>query len=170
MYGTTLWLPDEYFDDRISETNTSDICNYVTKFKLIMQQLKAIPPRSTANRKTYVNNDLLTCTHVFVWHDAIHKPLQQQYDGSFTVIKCTDKNFTIARNNQEEVVSVDRLKPAYIDISVKLIVHHILATHLLLTLLQHHLFHLRIQHCHYKPPDLDAMFTSLLILTLRGVL
>ena len=66
VYGTTLRLPDEYFDDRISETNTSDISNYVTNLKFIMQQLKANPTRSTANRKTYVNNDLLTCTHVFV--------------------------------------------------------------------------------------------------------
>ena len=61
--------------------------------------------------KTYVNNDLLACTHVFVKHDAICKPLQQLYDGSFTVIKRTDKHFTIQKNNHEEVVSKDRLKP-----------------------------------------------------------
>ena len=67
VYGITIRLPGEYFDGSISETNTSDISNYVTKFKLIMQQLKAIPTRSTANRTdTYVNNGLLTCIHVFV--------------------------------------------------------------------------------------------------------
>ena len=49
-YNTTI----TWFDDRISETNTSDISNYVTKLKLIMQQLKAIPPRSTANRKQWL--------------------------------------------------------------------------------------------------------------------
>ena len=119
VYGTTLRLPGEYFDDSISNTNTSDIPNYVTKLKSIMQHLKATPPKSTANRKTYVNNDLLTCTHVFVRHDAMRKPLLQPYDGPFTVIKCTDKHFTIQRNNHEEVISIDRLKPAYIDISVK---------------------------------------------------
>ena len=119
VYGTTPRLPGEYFDDSISNTNTFDIPNYVTKLKLIMQHLKATPPRSTANRKTYVNNDLLTCTHVFVRHDAIRKPLQQPYDGPFAVIKRTDKHFTIQRNNHEEVISIDRLKPAYIDISVK---------------------------------------------------
>ena len=54
MYGTTLRLPGEYFDDSISDTNTSDISNYVTKLKLIMQHFKAIPLRPTANRKTYV--------------------------------------------------------------------------------------------------------------------
>ena len=59
------------------------------------------------------------CTHVFIRHDAVRKPLQQPYDGPFLVTKCTDKHFTIQRNNHEEVVSVDRLKPAYIDTSVK---------------------------------------------------
>ena len=106
VYGTTLRLPGECFDDSISDTNNSDISNYVTKLKLIMQHLKATPPRPTANRKTYVNNDLFTCTHVFVRHDAICKPLQQPYDGPFTVIKHTDKHFTIQRNNHDEVVCI----------------------------------------------------------------
>ena len=119
VYGTTLQLPGDYFDDSISDTNTSDISNYMAKLKLIMQHLKATPPRSMAYRKTYVNNDLLTCTHVFVRHDAIRKPLQQPYDGAFPVIKCTDKHFTIQRNNHEEVVSIDRPKPVYIDTSIK---------------------------------------------------
>ena len=60
------------------------------------------------------------CTHAFVRHDAICKPLQQPYDGPFTVIKRTDKHFTIHRNNHEEAVSINRLKPAYIDTSVKI--------------------------------------------------
>ena len=118
VYSITLRLPGEYFEPSISDTNT-DISNYVTKLKLVMQHLKATPLRPRANRKTYVNNDSLTCTHVFVRHDAIRKPLQQPYDGLFTVIKHTDKHFTIQRNNHDEVVSIDRLKPTYIDTSVK---------------------------------------------------
>ena len=66
-----------------------------------------------------MSKDLLDCTHVFIRHDAVRKPLQQPYDGPFLVTKCTDKHFTIQRNNHEEVVSIDRLKPAYIDTSMK---------------------------------------------------
>lgn len=84
-----------------------------------MHHLKAIPPRPATNRQTYMSKDLLDCTHVFIRHDAVRKPLQQPYDGPFLVTKRTDKHFTIQRNNHEEVVSVDRLKPVYIDTSVK---------------------------------------------------
>ena len=65
-----------------------------------------------------MSNNLHDCSHVFVRHDAIRKPLQQPYDGPFPVIKRTDKHFTIHMNNRDEVVSIDRLKPAYMDISV----------------------------------------------------
>ena len=34
------------------------------------------------------------------------------------MIKRTDKHFTIRMNNRDEVVSIDRLKPAYMDTSV----------------------------------------------------
>ena len=62
-----------------------------------------------------MSNDLTTCTHVFVRHDAVKKPLQQPYDGPFQVLKRSDKHFTLKIKDKESVVSVDRLKPAYTD-------------------------------------------------------
>ena len=50
VYGTTLRFLGEHFVDSITYANISDISRYVTKLKLIMQHLKAIPMRSTANR------------------------------------------------------------------------------------------------------------------------
>lgn len=111
--GTTLRIPGEYFND--TTTATTDPANYVTNLKSIMQQLKATPTRATSTRQTHVSNDLTDCTHVFVRHDAVRKPLQQPYDGPFKIIKRTDKHFTLQMNNREDVVSIDRLKPAYID-------------------------------------------------------
>ena len=75
VYRTTLRIPGEYFNDTKTDT-TDDPSNYVTNLKSIMQQLKATPPRATANRQTYVSNALTHCTHVFVHHDAVRKPLQ----------------------------------------------------------------------------------------------
>ena len=117
VYGTTLRLPGQYFDDSTNNPDNLSLPNYVSELKSIMQHLKAIPPRATHNRQTYVHNDLLNCTHVFVRHDAIRKPLQQPYDGPFPVIKRTDKHFTIQINNREDIISIDRLKPAYMDTS-----------------------------------------------------
>ena len=54
--------------------------------------------------------------HVFTRHDAVCKPLQSPYDGPYRILKRTDKHFTIAINNRNDTVSIDRLKPAYLDI------------------------------------------------------
>ena len=115
VYGTTLQLPGEYFNNNSGDSADLSISNYMDKLKSLMQRFKAIPARATTNRNTYVSNNLLDCSRVFVRHDAIRKPLQQPYNGPFPMIKCTDKHFTIQRNNRDEVVSIDRLKPDYMN-------------------------------------------------------
>ena len=52
---------------------------------------------------------------MFVRHDAVCKPLQQPYDRPYKVLKRTDRHFTLQIKDREEVVSVDRLKPAFTD-------------------------------------------------------
>ena len=53
--------------------------------------------------------------HVFVWHDAVCKPLQPPYDGPYHVLKWADKLYTLEVANRQEVVSLNRLKPAYME-------------------------------------------------------
>ncbi len=80
-----------------------------------MQLLQASPVRAQPRRRTYVNKDLATSTHVFVRHDAVRKPLQPPYDGPYRVLKRADKHYTLEVANRHEVVSLDRLKPAYME-------------------------------------------------------
>ena len=54
-------------------------------------------------------------THVFVCHDAIRKPLQPPCDGPYHVLKRADKHYTLNIAGHPEVVSLDRLKPAYLE-------------------------------------------------------
>jgi len=54
---------------------------------------------------------------VFVRHDAIRKPLQPPYDGPYEVLNRDKKHFTLNIKGRKEVVSLDHLKPAYLDIT-----------------------------------------------------
>jgi hypothetical protein len=47
-------------------------------------------------------------------NDTVKGPLQPPYDGPYKVIERGDKNFKILINNKNTIVSIDRLKPAFI--------------------------------------------------------
>ena len=74
------------------------------------------PPKARqVHRPLHVSDILSKCTHVFVRRDAVKKPLQQPYDGPFRVLTRTDKHFTVDCNGRHSVISIDRLKPAFLE-------------------------------------------------------
>ena len=112
VYGTSLCLPGEFFVATQGEGADSQV-SYVTRLKSTMQQLRAAPVRQHPQRKVHISDALASCTHVFIRHDAVKKPLQQPYDGPYKVLKRTDKFFCVDINGRLDTVSLDRLKPAY---------------------------------------------------------
>ena len=114
VYGTTLWVPGEFFIQRDTPT-TEETSALLRNLKTAMQELRAVPPRYQSRNNTYVSKDLSTCTHVFVRNDTVRRPLQSPYDGPFKVIERTDKYFVLDLNSRKDKVSLDRLKPAYLD-------------------------------------------------------
>ena len=101
-----------------TDISTPDQTSYATKLKTAMQKLKAIPPHQPKHQHINVNDLLHTFTHVFVWHDAIRKPLQAPYDGPYEVVTPNKKHFTVNIKGRKEVISVDWLKPAYLDVTI----------------------------------------------------
>ena len=79
-----------------------------------MNSLKPVPPVQKTNRTILVSKDFQSCDFVFVRDDSVRKPLQPPYKGPFRVLKRSDKLFTLDINGQEKVISIDRLKPAFI--------------------------------------------------------
>lgn len=114
VYGTTLRIPGEFFS--LSSTPTVDPTNYVSRLKSHMSQVQPTSPRYTL-QKGYVNKALTNCTHVFIRCDAVRKPLQPPYDGPYPVINRTDKYYTVDIAGRQDNVSLDRLKPAHLDIN-----------------------------------------------------
>ena len=113
VYGTTLRLPGAYFSPQPADTSL-DPSSYVAKLRSRMQVLKATPPRSVSSQED--NRDTLKdATHVFIRHDAVRKPLQPPYDGPYKVLERSTKYFTVDVKGCRDTVSVDRLKPAYLE-------------------------------------------------------
>ena len=112
LYGTTLRLPGGFF---LPSTDTADPVVYVARLKATMQAIRATPPRAASRGHTHISPDLATSSHVFVRHDAVRRPLQSPYDGPFRVLARTAKHYTLDLNGRRDSVSIDRLKPAYLD-------------------------------------------------------
>ena len=113
VYGTTLRLPAEYVNPTSSRTEL-DATDYASRLKRHMRKLSPATTR-VQTRSVYVPKDILTCSHVWIRCDAVRRPLQPAYEGPFKVISRKEKFFKIERNGRKETISIDRLKPAYID-------------------------------------------------------
>jgi cleavage and polyadenylation specificity factor subunit 1 len=112
VYGTTLRLPSEF----ISPTKpkiTED--TFLTRLKSHVNNFTPASSSAHCNNKIFIHSDLFTCSHVFLRIDAVQKPLSQPYSGPHKIIKRTPKTFTIDFNGKQTTISIDRLKPAYID-------------------------------------------------------
>ncbi|BHF65762.1 hypothetical protein SprV_0200877500 [Sparganum proliferum] len=80
----------------------------------VMRNLRATPPRASP-ASSFIPPDLDTCNFVWVRHDAVRWPLQPPYDGPYRILRRSDKDVVIDRNGKTDTVSIDRVKPAYID-------------------------------------------------------
>ncbi|KAJ8731369.1 hypothetical protein PYW07_004533 [Mythimna separata] len=111
-YGSTLRVPSDFFAPATT-INMSDE-DYVRR---LTQTMTSLSPSCTTARTTaspFIHKDLGTCTHVFVRNDTVRAPLTPPYDGPYPVLQRHEKYYKIQLPHRETVVSLDRLKPAYI--------------------------------------------------------
>ena len=103
-----------FFASSPNQPDIVDTTNYVQSLKSAMLNLQPTPPRPVNNPSFHVDPALYSQSHVFIRQDSVRKPLQQPYNGPYKVISRTKEHFTIDVNGRQEIVSVDRLKPAFI--------------------------------------------------------
>ena len=110
-YGCSLRFPGEM----LSPTTTAlDYTSYVSRLRHSMRSVSPVNPRSQVI-PTHIPSTMSSCSHVFVRVDGVRAPLQHVYTGPHEVLSRSDKHFVLDVNGHSQTVSVDRLKPAFIE-------------------------------------------------------
>ncbi|GFU63756.1 hypothetical protein TNCV_3321531 [Trichonephila clavipes] len=69
-----------------------------------MHNLNPVPTSSHGCKTVFEQKELSQCTHVFLRHDALRKPLQPPYDGPFSVVKRSE-NSSLCSEKAKKFVS-----------------------------------------------------------------
>ena len=112
VYGQPLVVPGEFFP-----YDTTADPEQIDNLRRSVRDLAPCRPSKPNNPTSYVPADLKSCEYVFVREDAHKPPLSSPYRGPFLVLSRTDKSFRVQLSNREDWISIDRLKPAYVDIT-----------------------------------------------------
>lgn len=113
VYGCPLRLPGDLLTPPPAD-GPSDPAGYVADLRRLFEQIRPVLPRQRSDHSVFVSQDLSSCTHVFVRHDAARRPLTPAFDGPYRVIERHPKTFTLDINGRQDVVAADRVKPAYL--------------------------------------------------------
>ena len=113
LYGTTLRLPAQYFFD--APKKVWDATSFVDKLTKNMAKMVYFPSGENKSIKTYVPKALEECKQVFVQDTARSHSLQPPYRGHFKVTKKCNKIFSVLIKDEEQNISIVRLKPATLE-------------------------------------------------------
>ncbi|XP_050598596.1 uncharacterized protein LOC126926338 [Bombus affinis] len=110
VYGNGTRLPTEFFVPTKQQPNSE----FANRLKERIEKIKPHPITRHGEKKTFGFRELETSPYVFVRHDASGGPLQPPYDGPYQVIQRGTNTITVKINSKNIIVSIDRLKPAFI--------------------------------------------------------
>ena len=115
VFGEPLRLPGEFFVS--SDGDMAADPAFVADLRQKIRLLRPIPPvwHGGESRRSYVSQELSSATHVFVRVGARKTPLQSSYQGPFKVLERREKYFKLDLGNRHDMVSLDRIKPAFMD-------------------------------------------------------
>ena len=110
VYGTQLRLPCDFFETTELPPVTH---GFVSKLHEFMANLQ--PPRAARHCKEqiFLHKNLSDCSHVFIRNHS-GGALNPAYAGPYRVINRQGNFFTVQKDNREQSVSIEHLKPAFI--------------------------------------------------------
>lgn len=111
VFGTSLSLPGQYFTP---VTNSTPACSFIQELRLKMANLSYTPPRHRPV-DVHLPSKLQEAEFVFLRTDQVKRPITPAYTGPFRVLKRAEKYFEIQKGIHTDTVSIDRLKPAFLE-------------------------------------------------------
>lgn len=113
VYGQPLRVPGEFLPEPGSPWSAD---SFRALSRVTAEAFSPIPTSRHCLPRSYMPQDLQSARFVFVRHDSHRTPLQPPYDGPFRVLEAGAKNFVLDKGGKPERVTVDRLKPAHLDL------------------------------------------------------
>lgn len=114
VYGETLRLPGELVDPSTVPKVDADSPHFINMLRERMAQIRPQPASWHGERPVFVHKELNKCTHVMLRREGVKPALTPPYTGPHKVINRGEKTFEIIVNGKRNVVSVDRVKPAFV--------------------------------------------------------
>lgn len=113
VYGAPLTVPGDFVALTYLLLEPSIA---LTQIREQVRNLKPIPTSQHGHPRAVVPRSLAQSQFVFLRRDPHRSPLQRPYEGPFRVLLHGEKTFTLDIGGRSEVITIDRLKPAHLDI------------------------------------------------------
>jgi hypothetical protein len=111
VYGQPLTVPGEFVTDFFHQP----VPVVLQQLRERVGDLRPVPHARHGVQVERVPAALGKSSHVFIRVDKHRKPLQKPYEGPFKVIEHGSKTVKVQRGTKVEDITVNRLKPAFVD-------------------------------------------------------
>ena len=112
MYGAPLTVPGDFLP---RGQDTDDVAHFLPRLRETVRKLAPRPPVPDGTKPSYVPTALADSRFVFVRRDSHRPPLTPPYEGPCKVLVHGDKSVVLDYGTRQDSVSIDRLKPAFVD-------------------------------------------------------
>lgn len=111
VYGESLRLPGEFLSP---SADSRDTAVFIKELRDHFRNVGPTAGSRHGDQRIFIYKDLAHCKYVFLRRDSAKAILQAPYDGPFEVLSRSDKLVTIKIGDKNSVVSINRVKPAFI--------------------------------------------------------
>jgi cleavage and polyadenylation specificity factor subunit 1 len=113
VYGEPIRIPGEFL---LAPTTPFDSADTIGQLRQKLRDIRPTPASRHASPAVFIHKDLADSSHVFLRIDAVRRPLDPPYSGPYLVLNRSEKTLTISINGRPTIVSIDRVKPAYLSV------------------------------------------------------